>query len=169
MIAGSLFEWTRFIKERDGRCIDCGSLEELHAHHIKAKKQYPDLSLETDNGETLCFICHRKRHPDLGRLVSAASRRGLPKSEEHRRKISTARMGHPVSGATRAKLSAIQKAVSHVGRPHSPESKKHMSEARKGWAQKPAGWHHTDTTKEKMREIRKRRPRYAGGGKCPLS
>jgi 5-methylcytosine-specific restriction endonuclease McrA len=34
-----------------------GSLE---AHHIRPKRRFPKLTLEVNNGITLCFDCHRR-------------------------------------------------------------------------------------------------------------
>ena len=45
--------------ERDkGRCIQCGSRERLHVHHLGDPDNHA-----LDNMETLCASCHRKRHP----------------------------------------------------------------------------------------------------------
>ena len=57
-----LFLWSRAVKDRDGRCMKCGSIENLHAHHIKPKSIYPDLILDIDNGLTLCYGCHKSEH-----------------------------------------------------------------------------------------------------------
>jgi len=51
--------WTRLIKERDGKCITCGSVERLEAHHILPKATYPQFATWTINGITLCKRCHR--------------------------------------------------------------------------------------------------------------
>lgn len=35
-------------------------------HHLKPRSQYPDLSLELDNLESVCAICHNQVHPEKG-------------------------------------------------------------------------------------------------------
>lgn len=58
----NLTEWARDIKNRDGKCMHCGSIMDLHAHHIKQKSTHPDLLLNLDNGITLCYRCHKAEH-----------------------------------------------------------------------------------------------------------
>ena len=50
----------KLVKERDGKCLKCGSTERLHAHHIKPWKDYPELRFDINNGTTLCNSCHSK-------------------------------------------------------------------------------------------------------------
>ena len=54
--------WADAVKARDGRCLDCGLLEDLHAHHIKPKLTHPELTLDVGNGKTLCYRCHKREH-----------------------------------------------------------------------------------------------------------
>lgn len=55
--------WVRAVKDRDGwACRECGSNDQLHAHHIKRWRDYPDLRYEIDNGLTLCHPCHEAAH-----------------------------------------------------------------------------------------------------------
>lgn len=55
--------WRKAVFERDGhRCRDCGSAEDLHAHHIKPWVTFPDLRLVLSNGRTLCSRCHSRVH-----------------------------------------------------------------------------------------------------------
>ena len=55
--------WSKTIKKRDNyMCKNCGSKENLNAHHIKPKSKYPELSLDLDNGITLCEDCHSDIH-----------------------------------------------------------------------------------------------------------
>lgn len=57
------YKWWRIaVKKRDGRCLECGSLEKLHAHHIQAVRHTDDIKILTDlsNGITLCKNCHKK-------------------------------------------------------------------------------------------------------------
>ncbi len=53
-------EFKLSVLERDNYiCQRCGrSDRQLEAHHIKAKSLYPELTLDINNGITLCDICH---------------------------------------------------------------------------------------------------------------
>lgn len=62
MTSKTLLEWSKAVRQRDGKCVRCGSTEELHAHHIKRKSEHPELALEVSNGETLCKPCHDAEH-----------------------------------------------------------------------------------------------------------
>lgn len=57
-----LNEWADSVKARDGKCVECGKEEDLHAHHIKPKSTHPELSLDPSNGKTLCYRCHKAEH-----------------------------------------------------------------------------------------------------------
>lgn len=59
--------WSTMVKERDKKCTECGSVYDLHAHHIKPYKSHPDLRYDVANGITLCADCHRKWHKEHGR------------------------------------------------------------------------------------------------------
>lgn len=59
--------WASMVKLRDGKCTECGSVYDLHAHHIKQYKSYPDLRYDVNNGITLCAVCHREHHKTNGR------------------------------------------------------------------------------------------------------
>jgi hypothetical protein len=49
--------------ERDNHeCQDCGIDLNLHVHHIKPVKDYPELINSIDNCITLCADCHRRLH-----------------------------------------------------------------------------------------------------------
>lgn len=55
--------WRDSVKERDGnKCRKCGATDRLHAHHIKAWRESPDLRYDIDNGLTLCAPCHEIEH-----------------------------------------------------------------------------------------------------------
>ena len=59
----ALYQWAKSVKKRDNHtCQNCGSKQNLHAHHIKTKKEYPKLSLDIDNGITKCERCHVEIH-----------------------------------------------------------------------------------------------------------
>ena len=54
--------WARKVKERDGKCSQCGTENDLQAHHVKPKSSHPELSLDINNGITLCYRCHKAEH-----------------------------------------------------------------------------------------------------------
>jgi hypothetical protein len=56
--------WSILVKQRDNyTCRNCGSTKRIIAHHIFPKAKYPRLSLDLDNGYTLCEDCHKLYHP----------------------------------------------------------------------------------------------------------
>lgn len=64
-----LAAWAQLVKERDGwTCQQCGSMENLHAHHIKPRALGGKNTLA--NGKTLCASCHNETH--TGNLSSLA-------------------------------------------------------------------------------------------------
>ena len=63
---GPYRKWVSAVFSRDqGKCQKCGSLEGLHAHHIKSWEECPELRFEVSNGITLCFRCHWEVHAAL--------------------------------------------------------------------------------------------------------
>ena len=64
---GSHRKWRDAVISRDGgRCVRCGVEKvELHAHHLKPYKDYPELRFDVANGETLCYKCHWLEHTAL--------------------------------------------------------------------------------------------------------
>lgn len=62
MAESRIQEWSRSVKERDGKCMKCGKLDDLHAHHVKPKSTHPELKYVVENGVTLCYTCHKKEH-----------------------------------------------------------------------------------------------------------
>jgi translation initiation factor 1 (eIF-1/SUI1) len=75
--------WADSVKSRDGKCGECGKSEDLHAHHIKPKSTYPELSLDPNNGKTLCYRCHKAEH-EKNRPVRIRSNRPQRKKLEAR-------------------------------------------------------------------------------------
>lgn len=58
-----LVAWSNTIKKRDTKlCQICGSTKKTHAHHIFEKSKYPQLSLNPNNGVTLCVLHHQQTH-----------------------------------------------------------------------------------------------------------
>jgi 5-methylcytosine-specific restriction endonuclease McrA len=58
----ALMAWKRIIKNRDKVCQICGSDENLEAHHIIYRANFPLLSFSEDNGILLCNSCHNETH-----------------------------------------------------------------------------------------------------------
>lgn len=56
--------WARAVISRDlAACQRCGATDtELHAHHVKSHKDYPELRFDLDNGLTVCAPCHWQIH-----------------------------------------------------------------------------------------------------------
>jgi len=69
-------KWMSGVKARDGRCLECGSTDNLEAHHvvplaklveqrgIKTREQARDCAAlwDLENGRTLCVPCHYRLH-----------------------------------------------------------------------------------------------------------
>ena len=49
--------WSKLVRERDGKCLYCGSTENLQAHHIYSRVSYTTRWV-LGNGITLCFTHH---------------------------------------------------------------------------------------------------------------
>jgi ribosomal protein S27AE len=50
------------LKRDNNMCQKCGSIENLHVHHIKSFSKNPDERYNINNGITLCKECHQKLH-----------------------------------------------------------------------------------------------------------
>lgn len=60
---GEVHKWRSAVLERDGyKCTECGSTDELHAHHIVRWADAPSLRVIVENGRTLCRQCHEAIH-----------------------------------------------------------------------------------------------------------
>jgi 5-methylcytosine-specific restriction endonuclease McrA len=56
-------QWRKAVMRRDKyTCVQCGDARggNLEADHIKPRYLFPELTLDLDNGRTLCKPCHRK-------------------------------------------------------------------------------------------------------------
>lgn len=54
-------EFRKQILKRDNyTCQSCGSKYRLQVHHIKSRKEFPELIMDKDNCITLCISCHSK-------------------------------------------------------------------------------------------------------------
>lgn len=75
--------WMDAVKERDGCCVRCGSIERLESHHIVGlaelverldiqsrddARRHAAVLFDLSNGETLCEECHYAEH---GRKLAA--------------------------------------------------------------------------------------------------
>lgn len=59
----ALIDWSKSIRKINGNhCAICGSNHKLNSHHIFYKKDYPELSLNTNNGIPLCKTHHLEVH-----------------------------------------------------------------------------------------------------------
>lgn len=60
---GNYKKWRTAVLIRDNfSCTECGSKINPHVHHIQKLSEVPSLSMDIDNGMTLCSTCHRKVH-----------------------------------------------------------------------------------------------------------
>lgn len=52
-------DWSKRVRERDGhKCTECGSKENIHAHHIIPWNNSEKLRFDIGNGLSLCGSCH---------------------------------------------------------------------------------------------------------------
>ena len=59
----ALRAWSQTVRKRDNHeCQICKTKKKLNAHHIFYKYEYPQLSLNLNNGITLCVDCHSETH-----------------------------------------------------------------------------------------------------------
>jgi 5-methylcytosine-specific restriction endonuclease McrA len=57
-----LHNWANKVMRRSHNCKACNTLNNLTAHHILNKSDYPQLALDVSNGITLCKTCHEELH-----------------------------------------------------------------------------------------------------------
>ncbi|MFW6174061.1 MAG: HNH endonuclease [Elusimicrobiota bacterium] len=61
-------EWRSKVYARDyWTCQKCGKKLNLVAHHINPFRDYPELRFDVSNGLTLCRLCHKKVHEEIGK------------------------------------------------------------------------------------------------------
>jgi 5-methylcytosine-specific restriction enzyme A len=59
-------EWKKLREQvRKENCEQCGSETKLRVHHIVPIDVNPDLSLVTENLQTLCERCHKRTHAEF--------------------------------------------------------------------------------------------------------
>lgn len=54
-----LSDWSKAVRARDEKCIVCGRIDHLNAHHILPKENYKEFMYEVINGATLCPTHHK--------------------------------------------------------------------------------------------------------------
>ena len=59
----ALIVWGKIVRERDGKCLYCGSKLRLNAHHLLCKERYPKYMFDLNNGFTMCSKHHRRGNP----------------------------------------------------------------------------------------------------------
>lgn len=88
--------WRDKVKERDNWiCQECGcqNKQKLHAHHIVRWEEDESKRFDITNGITLCNSCHAKKEGfEKGHIGWT---RGKKLTEDHRKKLSIAKKGHP--------------------------------------------------------------------------
>jgi len=55
-------EFNAYIRERDGKCILCGSTKKLQCSHFYGKQARPATRWNVTNAYAMCASCHFKHH-----------------------------------------------------------------------------------------------------------
>lgn len=113
-------KWIKDILERDGyKCQQCGKDTGLVAHHIVEWKESIELRFDINNGITLCRSCHMKHHYKLHdkgfkkgiapwnkglKGISSGTKKGTKFTQEHKEKLSIAKIGKKLSEEHKEKL-----------------------------------------------------------------
>lgn len=85
-------KWSLAVRNRDGnKCTRCGTMENLHAHHIVPWRVSEELRYEISNGITLCNSCHHKEERKC--FPKGAWNKGKKLSDEHKKKLSDVHKG----------------------------------------------------------------------------
>ena len=50
--------WRKLVLQRDKICQNCKRRPATEAHHVKPLEDYPQLALDLNNGQGLCWDCH---------------------------------------------------------------------------------------------------------------
>jgi len=58
-------QWRKEIHNSRDDCAECGSTDNLHAHHIVPISENKSLACDVDNGILICGKCHADKHPEL--------------------------------------------------------------------------------------------------------
>ena len=63
-------EWRQEVFRRDNyTCRECGTKNNICAHHIEEWAKCSAKRFDTSNGITLCRICHAKKHPQYESFI----------------------------------------------------------------------------------------------------
>jgi len=58
-------EWREAVHNKYNCCQECGSLENLHAHHIIPVSENKEIATSVENGTLLCGECHSSKHQNM--------------------------------------------------------------------------------------------------------
>ena len=96
---GPHHRWVNAVISRDrATCQECGATDvELHAHHIKPYRDFPEFRFDVSNGITLCFKCHWALHTALN--AKAVNSGNIPPGNAEDNPAPSSR-GNPLEGVT---------------------------------------------------------------------
>lgn len=83
-------DWSLNVRERDGKCMNCGTVEDLQSHHIIPWNSDKTQRLNIDNGITYCRKCHNSIEKK-GFIPWISGKKHTKESKEKMRK---AKIGH---------------------------------------------------------------------------
>ncbi|WP_180554177.1 HNH endonuclease, partial [Staphylococcus haemolyticus] len=63
--------WRKKVIERDKKCVKCGSVKHLNAHHISHWSYDPIHRVNVNYGVTLCKNCHALEHLEIDKLIKS--------------------------------------------------------------------------------------------------
>ena len=113
-------DWIKEVIKRDNfKCQKCGTDKKLVAHHIVGWHESIELRFDIKNGLTLCRSCHMEHHyllQDKGFKkgfspwnkgltgIKVGTKKGVKFTEEHKKKLSDAKIGRKLSIEHKEKL-----------------------------------------------------------------
>ncbi len=129
-----ILEWRKKVLENGNhKCFQCYNTKNLHCHHIKPKKTYPELIFSIENGVVLCAACHIQEGKRNGEIdgIKTQFQKGMKPLFSFKNGLSPWNKGIKLSEETKKKmsLSRIGKSPSNKGIPKSEECKRKISEA----------------------------------------
>jgi hypothetical protein len=131
-------QWQTAVISRDKQtCQVCLAKEDLTAHHMKFREEFPELSLQEENGITLCRRCHTTLHHTIKKLYIEKLQKALQEAVLMLQSAST-NIDKILEWNDLAKSStiactkeAIQALLSHIKDPYVKKVKPKIS--KKGW------------------------------------